>query len=85
MKKRSRERMKKRRARFVVGYIGAGNLAFGRDRIRIPGRPKSISIREERNVNSTSPLSLKEAETLLDQMPCADCAIFELVPVKVNR
>lgn len=88
MKARKRERMKKRRARFVVGYIGRGNVVFGRNPSSSFGADarKPVTIRgDETNASTASPLTRHHAEKLLDEMPCGDCAIFELVPIKVNR
>jgi len=78
MKARAKQRMKKRRARFVVGYIRAGNILFGRKGYHTwPGAWRDCSIAD--------PLTARQARELLAETPCADCAIFELVPVEVNR
>lgn len=73
MKKNAKARMKKRRDRFIVGYIGAKNVLFGKN--------KQIGSREE----VATPMTRIRARKALLDMPCADCAIFELVPVEVNR
>lgn len=78
MKVRAKQRMKRRRDRFVVGYLGAKNLVFcstsdWEHHVRVGDR------------NAGDPMTLRNATKLLASMPCADCAIFELVPVEVNR
>jgi hypothetical protein len=77
VKARSKARMKKRGDRFVVGYLGARNMVFSRAR--------DLASSSFNNTRSTEPMTKRQAAKLLDEMPCADCAIFELVPVKVNR
>lgn len=72
MKKNAKARMKKRSDRFVVGYILPGNWLYGRG-ASFPSR------------NTMLPLTRKKAEKQLATMPSAGCAIFELVPVEVNR
>jgi len=71
MKTRMKERMAKRRARFLVGYICSGNLVFG--------KPAAVLD------NGVWPLTRKQAEAVLNEMPSSDCAIFELIPRAVNR
>lgn len=77
MKKNAKARMAKRRTRFVVGYIGAGNIVFGR---RSDPRKEEFGF-----TDACEPLTMAQAKRLLAGMPCSDCAIFELVPVEVNR
>lgn len=74
MKARPQQRMAKRRDRFVVGYLGSGNGLFGKN-TKPAGEPSDM----------IDPMSRAKAERILKEMPCADCAIFELIPVKVNR
>lgn len=79
MKERMKERMRKRRNRYTVGYIGAGNLVYGKKfGAKFPTLVGNA-------VETHYPLTRKEAERLIKLMPSADCAIFELVPVEVNR
>ena len=73
-KKAPRERMKRRRDRFVVGYLGAKNIVFG--------NPASDGIPW---TDACAPHTRLQAERLLAQMPCDDCAIYELVPVQTNE
>lgn len=88
MKKHAKQRMKKRPARFVVGYMGNGNALFGR-KSRVGNKLVTLGCNrldgEKETVDIANPLNRRQAEALLKQMPCADCAIFELVPVEVNR
>ena len=78
MKKRAKDRMSKRRARFVVGYITSGNGVYSTGQTwGNEDHPDSHGF--------MVPMTRTKAKGLLTTMPCADCAIFELVPVEVNR
>jgi hypothetical protein len=72
-----KERWKTRRFKYLVGYMSAGNTMYS---TRDGGRGGV-----ERDTWYTDPMSWHQAERFLATMPCADAAIFELVPVKVNR
>ncbi len=78
MKKRARARMRCRRDRFVVGYISAKNPLFSN--VNRSGTPMRFVDHE-----CLDPMSLVQARRFVKTMPCANCAIFELVPVEVNR
>lgn len=68
-----KKRMKRRADRFVDGYLRHG-IVFGRT-------PRS-GFRYE---NCGEPMTRRQAERFLVTMPCKGAAIFELVPVQVNR
>lgn len=68
--KDAKSKMATRRDKFVVGYVRAGNTVYGQ-------RPSLVAC--------TDPLSLKQAQTRLADMPDGGCAIFKLVPIAVNR
>lgn len=77
MKARMKERFKKHRFKYLVGYLSAGNTIYStRD-----GGHCGI----EQDTWAADPMSWRQAEAFLATMPSADAAIFELVPVKVNR
>jgi hypothetical protein len=78
LKKNAKQRMQKRPARFVIGYMAGGNPLWGRPF----GKRGNLTLADTK---MTDPLNRRQAEKLLEEMPCADAAIFELVPVKVNR
>lgn len=71
-KKDAKGRMARRRDRFIVGYVGPKNCLFG----------KNKQLGETGDVSE--PMNRTQARKLLMQMPCDDCAIFELVPVELN-
>lgn len=66
-----KQRMAVRKDRFLVGYIGAKNTVYGKDAAN--GR------------DYVDLLTLAQARRKLRDMPCDDCAIFELVPIEVNK
>ena len=69
--KKAQERMSRRRDRFIVGYLGPKNVAFG-----VPDKLRGL--------DSAQPLTRKQAEALLSEMPSSRPVLFELVPVKVR-
>lgn len=74
-RKSPKVRMSKRRDRYVIGYLGSGNMVRCRE-------PKPDEFQWS---NGGLPMSLTAARRALKTMPCADCAIFELVPREMNR
>lgn len=78
MKERAKQRMKRQAARFVVGYIGAGNILFG-------GKSPYAYCVSAGGETKAIPMTLKQAQRRLATIPFAGCAIFELVPVEVNH
>lgn len=74
MKRTPKARMAVRRDRFVVGYLSGGNIVFGR-----------ASRRGNVWHDAAEPMTRLQAERLLRTFPCSGAAIFELVPIKVNR
>ena len=76
MKTRKRERIKARRDRFVVGYLARGNGVWS------AARPNAI---DDTYTYIDRLMTREQAEKRLAIMPSSDCAIFELVPIKVNR
>jgi hypothetical protein len=81
VKKNAKQRMKKRKAKYLVGYLRDGNAVFGREF----GRRGNIGLGNDGGIKLTDPMNRRQAKKLLADMPCDGCAIFELVPVEVNR
>lgn len=73
----AKARMAKRRDRFVVGYVLPGNALF-------TSRDSGGATNGFIGTSSIEPMTKRQAERLLAQMPCAGCAILELVPVQLN-
>lgn len=67
----ARQRMSRRRDRFVVGYLNAKNTIYGERR----------EIVTEVGCDWTDPLTLAGARQRMDQMNNSGAVIFELVPV----
>lgn len=69
----AKRRMVKRQRKYVVGYLAAGNTVFV---------DRGVGSIDSRWID---PMSRKRALAFLGVMPCAGCAVFELVPIAVNR
>lgn len=74
--KYAREQWSKARKRYVVGYLRHGNCLYSTPL----GGEKGFHGHE-----GSLPFTLKEANTLLEEMPSPNAAIFELRPVAINK
>ena len=76
MRATPKARMKKRNDRYFIGYLDRLNPCLSsRWGFAYAGLHKT---------SGAEPMTLREAQRLLAEMPCNGCAIFELVPVRVN-
>lgn len=75
---RAKQQWATRRRRYVVGYIGSGNVIFW-DRYG-----KKPTLKHEAEYAASDPMTLREARALLANMPAAGAAIFELKPIVVG-
>ena len=70
-KSNAKQRMKKRRDRFVVGYLSRGNIVFCQPRC------DGFELK-----NAGWPMTRLQAIRFLRTMPCNGAAIFELEPIE---
>lgn len=60
-----------RQKKYLVGYIASSNTLYG-------GGPINL-------YTCVDPLTRAQAAKRLSEMPCSGCAVFELVPVQINK